>query len=405
MGLRRVVCCLLYATQLCKKMMTAVGVPGQINYGITAGGMLPNYASAFTGGSTGSSNSTGTTPSSLCSTPVTLFGSNPALNPNFSLLQPGLASSLYSPPVYGAPQLTSTLGSSANIFEGVPIFLVPQSGASAGTVPLSAFQRAAEFKAMSAQQPKMDTSKHFHVFVGDLSQEVDNNVLKQAFDRFGEISEVKVIRDSQSLKSRGYGFVTFPRKEDADRAIQEMNGQIIGKRAIRTNWAVRRPNDEEKKAHTYEQIYNAATSDNTTVYLGNIVPSITEESIREAFEKHGKIKEIRLFGSQSYAFVIYETKEEAAKAILEMNGAELEGQTLKCSWGRTNDNALQPATNALLAQLAGLTSLPTTIPGLQAGLSALSNGLVATPQLPFTGAFNPLYPSLINPGLLPTWHT
>lgn len=63
-----------------------------------------------------------------------------------------------------------------------------------------------------------------------------------------------------------------------------------------------------------------------------------EESIREAFEKHGKIKEIRLFGSQSYAFVIYETKEEAAKAILEMNGAELEGQTLKCSWGRTNDN-------------------------------------------------------------------
>jgi hypothetical protein len=54
-----------------------------------------------------------------------------------------------------------------------------------------------------------------------------------------------------------------------------MNGQIIGKRAIRTNWAVRRPNDEEKKAHTYEQIYNAATSDNTTVYLGNIVPSIT----------------------------------------------------------------------------------------------------------------------------------
>lgn len=59
-----------------------------------------------------------------------------------------------------------------------------------------------------------------------------------------------------------------------------MNGQVIGKRAIRTNWAVRRPNDEEKKAHTYEQIYNAATSDNTTVYIGNIIPTITGNNSR-----------------------------------------------------------------------------------------------------------------------------
>uniref|UniRef100_A0A1I7WRJ3 RRM domain-containing protein n=1 Tax=Heterorhabditis bacteriophora TaxID=37862 RepID=A0A1I7WRJ3_HETBA len=40
---------------------------------------------------------------------------------------------------------------------------------------------------LEKQQPKVDTSKHFHVFVGDLSPEVDNKSLKDAFAPFGEV--------------------------------------------------------------------------------------------------------------------------------------------------------------------------------------------------------------------------
>lgn len=65
--------------------------------------------------------------------------------------------------------------------------------------------------------------------MGDLSSEVDNNILKEAFEKFGEISlvyfalkkincnknfrESKVMRDPQSMKSRGFGFVSYPKKE------------------------------------------------------------------------------------------------------------------------------------------------------------------------------------------------
>ena len=90
-------------------------------------------------------------------------------------------------------------------------------------------------------QPKQDTSKHFHIFVGDLSPDIEAHQLREAFAPFGQISDCKIIRDPQTLKSKGYGFVSFVKKEDAETAIGAMNGQWIGSRAIRTNWATRKP--------------------------------------------------------------------------------------------------------------------------------------------------------------------
>ncbi|VDP53886.1 unnamed protein product [Schistosoma margrebowiei] len=48
-------------------------------------------------------------------------------------------------------------------------------------------------------------------------------------------------------KPKGYGFVAYATRQEAERAIRIMNGQIIGTRAIRTNWAVRKdPADQAK---------------------------------------------------------------------------------------------------------------------------------------------------------------
>ena len=68
------------------------------------------------------------------------------------------------------------------------------------------------------------------MFVGDLSPEVDNKALKEAFIPFGEVSDAKVIRDATTLKSKGYGFVSYPKREEAERAIEQMNGQWLGRR-------------------------------------------------------------------------------------------------------------------------------------------------------------------------------
>ncbi|KAI1725735.1 RNA recognition motif domain-containing protein [Ditylenchus destructor] len=77
---------------------------------------------------------------------------------------------------------------------------------------------------------------YFHVFVGNLSPDVDNQTLRAAFSFFGYVSEVRVIREPTTANSKGYGFVTYPSRQSAELAIAYMNGQHIGQRAIRTNW-------------------------------------------------------------------------------------------------------------------------------------------------------------------------
>ncbi|KAI6177528.1 hypothetical protein M3Y97_00917200 [Aphelenchoides bicaudatus] len=100
-------------------------------------------------------------------------------------------------------------------------------------------------------QPKLDTSNHFHVFVGDLSPEVSKEQLKYAFAPFGEITDIKIIVDQQTQKPKGYGFVSYAKKEEADEAIEKMNGEWLGTRAIRTNYAKRKFDPEQQQRQGY----------------------------------------------------------------------------------------------------------------------------------------------------------
>ncbi|KAI1707520.1 RNA recognition motif domain-containing protein [Ditylenchus destructor] len=187
-----------------------------------------------------------------------------------------------------------------------------------------------------SSQLKVDTSNHFHIFVGDLSPEVDNKALQTAFAPFGEISDIKVIRDPVTLKSKGYGFISFPRRENAECAIERMNGQWIGGRAVRTNWASRKSAmDTYYGKPSSEAISNQTSPANTSVYIGGVPVNCTEAHIRKEFSKFGTIVDVRSFKQQSYAFVRFTNKESAVNAITEMNGSSLMGQTIRCSWGKS----------------------------------------------------------------------
>ena len=54
------------------------------------------------------------------------------------------------------------------------------------------------------------------------------------------VRDVKIMKDPHTLVHKGYGFVSYVNKVDAEAAITQMNGQWIGTRKIRTNWATRK---------------------------------------------------------------------------------------------------------------------------------------------------------------------
>jgi len=78
------------------------------------------------------------------------------------------------------------------------------------------------------------------LFVGGLNWKTTDDGLRSAFERFGEITEAKVITDRETGRSRGFGFVTFVENEAADTAINEMNGTQLEGRTIQVNEAQQR---------------------------------------------------------------------------------------------------------------------------------------------------------------------
>jgi cold-inducible RNA-binding protein len=75
------------------------------------------------------------------------------------------------------------------------------------------------------------------LFVGGLSWGTTDDGLHQAFERFGEIVEAKVITDRETGRSRGFGFVSFTNDDSAVNAATEMNGATLDGRTIRVNEA------------------------------------------------------------------------------------------------------------------------------------------------------------------------
>ncbi|KAE8039004.1 hypothetical protein FH972_011457 [Carpinus fangiana] len=75
------------------------------------------------------------------------------------------------------------------------------------------------------------------LFVGGLSYDTNEAVLKEAFGRHGEIIEVKVICDHKSGRSKGYGFLRFISETAATTALKEMDGQLLDGRNIRVHCA------------------------------------------------------------------------------------------------------------------------------------------------------------------------
>lgn len=176
------------------------------------------------------------------------------------------------------------------------------------------------------------------IYCGNLDDDIDENDLKTAFEVFGEILNVKVVRDPVTNKSKNIGFISFTNKPDAEKAIREMHGAMLKTRPIKTNWATRNQN-QKKEELDYDEVYKGAETVNCTVYVGGIPNQVTDDMLRNHFNEYGKITDIRIFPAKNYAFIRYDSHAAAATAICKTNGTEINGSILKCWWGKESDGS------------------------------------------------------------------
>ena len=88
-----------------------------------------------------------------------------------------------------------------------------------------------------------------NIYVGNLFYGMNEEELKDQFASFGEVSSVRIITDRETNRSKGFGFVDMPNDEEAQKAIDELNGKEISGRNLRVNEA--RPREPRPRRDRY----------------------------------------------------------------------------------------------------------------------------------------------------------
>ena len=152
-----------------------------------------------------------------------------------------------------------------------------------------------------------------NIFIKNLDKSVDSADLKDIFSSFGIIISAKIALTERG-ESKGYGFVQFKTKEEADAAIQNVNGLLINSKEVSVAHYIPRTQRDTK---------GGSENTFTNIYVKNLDKSTTDEEFRELFTKFGNITSCYLKFEpkydSSFGFVNYETHEEAVRAIEETN--------------------------------------------------------------------------------------
>lgn len=161
-----------------------------------------------------------------------------------------------------------------------------------------------------------ESAANCNLIVNYLPHDIDDTALRDLFAPYGEILMTKVVRDKNSKKSLGYGFVKFLKEDDAVFAIDKMNGFSLGHKNLKVSIA--RPPSLEIR--------------NCKLYVTNLPKEYTEREVVSLFKEFGDIIECRVLkdrnsrSNKGVAFVQFNLKAQANSA-LSLNGCQLEGSS------------------------------------------------------------------------------
>lgn len=192
-----------------------------------------------------------------------------------------------------------------------------------------------KFMSKQVRERQSDGLKMFNnVFVKNFGSSLDEEKLRKMFEKFGEITSVKVMRKDNG-EPFGYGFVTFTNPTGANAAVEGMNGftmedgQVLYAGAAEKK-AIRRK--ELARQRDLKNIDRQQTTNQVNMYVKNLSDSVTEDDLRTLFENYGTVTSAKIMMngsvSRGFGFVSLSSPEEATRAITELNCKLLDSKPL-----------------------------------------------------------------------------
>ncbi|KNA05378.1 hypothetical protein SOVF_190900 isoform A [Spinacia oleracea] len=284
------------------------------------------------------------------------------------------------------------------------------------------FCRRHKEKKDETTEPEADPERDQRtVFAYQLPLRADERDIFEFFSRAGKVRDVRLIMDRNSRRSKGVGYIEFYDVMSVPMAIA-MSGQLIRGQPIMV-----KPSEAEK---------NLVQSTSTTaagltvsgaarrLYVGNLVPNITEDQLRVVFESFGIIELVQLPRDEAglckgFAFVQFARLEDAKSAQVLNGQLDIGGRVMKVSavtdqpgmqdagatTGDLDDDeggglALNASSRALLMQKLDRSGNATGVAGSLASSAVNSGGLsMASMPLPGAPGISPLVAPLMQPSV------
>jgi len=213
--------------------------------------------------------------------------------------------------------------------------------------------------------------QYTNLYVKNLPESWDDAKMEEEFSKFGEILSHKVAVDEETGKSKCFGFISFKEHDQAEAAVEEMDGKEVDGKKIYCGRAQKKAEREGELKAKYDKLKQERIQryQGVNLYVKNLDDSITDESLREAFKTFGSITSAKVITdaddkksiekaaegpveepsteeaedgeekgpaepkkpagrSKGFGFVCFSSPEEATKAVTEMNGRILGGKPL-----------------------------------------------------------------------------
>ena len=84
------------------------------------------------------------------------------------------------------------------------------------------------------------------IYVGNLAYATTDEGLKAAFEPYGDVTSARVVTDRMTGRSKGFGFVEMPNREQAQAAVDALNGKPLDGRPLRVNESQPKPREERR---------------------------------------------------------------------------------------------------------------------------------------------------------------
>ncbi|CAK0743154.1 hypothetical protein CVIRNUC_001447 [Coccomyxa viridis] len=177
------------------------------------------------------------------------------------------------------------------------------------------------------------------VFAFNLPLKADERNLFEFFSKAGQVEDVRIIKDRNTNKSKGFAYIEYTNREDIVSAMA-LTGQIVMGQAI----MVKSSEAEKNLAWEAAQAQSASVAQMSSLatagagpcklYVKNLHPNITEQDVRQIFEPFGPIdyvtmqKELAGGRQSSMAFVQYKATSDATKAMQQLDNMDIAGNQI-----------------------------------------------------------------------------